>query len=312
MTQTLGDDSDGEEAAAPRRAGKRARSDAPAPAPPRAAPKQAKTNARTGAAIKSRKGRAAARKELAADIELLRTQQGESRDYNVNRLILTIALQLRRDALDRGEELSNSSIADEVARLSHVGARGHTVSVLELIKEWDSSKSVIVLSSGSRGHKPRHLTEEQVAEIEHFIEKAHSKGACVTNATIRAHHMKKDRKVGGVEIEGIVLTRRVVQYALHHFLGYRHGKIRGKAVKRDAKRPDLIRQYLLDYSNALELERNGTHVVVYVDESYVHQNAGNQFSYFKATDNGKRVEKTSGRGTIFPRRFQTLLFRAPA
>ena len=297
MTRTLDDDSDGE-AAAPRRVGKRSRSDAPAPAPPRAAPKQARPEAlRTMAATMSRQKKVAARKELNADIDILRTQRGEVREYNLNRLILTIALQMRLEALEKGEQFSNSTLSDRVGALCHVGSRSGsaTVSVFELLKEWDATKSVVVLSPHAKGHKPRHLTEEQVGEIDRFIEKAHSAGAPVTNATIRAH-IKKDRNVDGVEFKGIELTRGVVRYALRHFLGMRFNRIRGKAIKRDPKRPHLIRQYLVDFSNALELERNGTHVIVYVDESYIHQNAGNQFSYFKTSDRNKRVEKTSGRG----------------
>ena len=295
MTRTLDDDSDGE-AAAPRRAGKRSRSDAPAPAPPRAAPKQTRSEApRTTAATMSRQKQAVARKELISDIDVLRTRTGETRDYNTNRLILTIALQMRLNALNSGENMTNTELAGRIAELCPVKDRGGTVSVFELLREWDASKSVLVHSAQTKGHKPRHLSEEQVAEIERFIETAHNSGAPVTNATIRAH-MRKDRAVGGVEFKGIELTRDVVSYPLKHFLGFRFNRIRGKAIKRDPKLPHLIRQYLVDFSDALELEGKGTHVIVNVDESYIHQNAGNQFSYFKADDRNKRVEKTSGRG----------------
>jgi hypothetical protein len=217
---------------------------------------------------------------------MLRVQNGESRDYNMNRLILTTALQMRLNPLQEGGQLSNSALADRVGELCRVGSRGggRTVSVFELIKEWDATKSVIVHSPQTKGHKPRHrVPEEQVGEIERFIEVAHSAGAPVTNTTIRAH-MKKDRKVGEVEIKGVELTRSVVRYALRHFLGMRMNRIRGKAIKLDPKRPHLIRQYLVDFPNALELERYGKHAIVYVDESYIHQNAGNQFSYFKTSD----------------------------
>ena len=80
MTRTLDDDSDGE-AAAPRRAGKRARSDAPAPAPPRMAQEPKHPDAPgMAAATAGRVANAAARKELISDIDALRTHFGETRD----------------------------------------------------------------------------------------------------------------------------------------------------------------------------------------------------------------------------------------
>jgi hypothetical protein len=54
------------------------------------------------AATMSRQKKKAARKELNADIDILRTHTGEARDYNLNRLILTIALQIRLEALENG------------------------------------------------------------------------------------------------------------------------------------------------------------------------------------------------------------------
>ena len=120
----------------------------------------------------SRQKQAVAWRELNTYIGMLRVQNGESRDYNMNRLILTIALQMRLKALEEGEQLPNSALADRVGELCRVGSRGggRTVSVFELIKEWDATKSVIVHSPQTKGHKPRHLTEEQVGEIERFIE----------------------------------------------------------------------------------------------------------------------------------------------
>ena len=77
------------------------------------------------------------------------------------------------------------------------------------------------------------------------------------------------------------VRRGVVQRALTQFLGYEYGKIKGRVVERDKKRPDIIRQYLLDLANARELERSGDYVILYTDESYVHQNIAPEYTYLK-------------------------------
>ena len=77
------------------------------------------------------------------------------------------------------------------------------------------------------------------------------------------------------------VKRGVVQHALTQFLGYKYGKIKGRVIKRDKKRPGIIRQYLLDLANARELERSGDYVIVYTDESYVHQNIAPEYAYLK-------------------------------
>ena len=49
------------------------------------------------------------------------------------------------------------------------------------------------------------------------------------------------------------------------------------------------------YADALKLERRGTHVIVYLDESYVHQNHAPTESWLKEDGDG-RVERSSSRG----------------
>ena len=68
------------------------------------------------------------------------------------------------------------------------------------------------------------------------------------------------------ELPGLDVSRSVLRYCLVWQLGYRWGKIRKKARKRDADRPALLRSYLLRYSEALQLEAQGKAVIVYFDE----------------------------------------------
>ena len=51
-------------------------------------------------------------------------------------------------------------------------------------------------------------------------------------------------------------------------LGYSWGKIRLRKTQADPARPAIIRSYLLRYSQALALEREGKAMIVYFGEVY--------------------------------------------
>ena len=55
-----------------------------------------------------------------------------------------------------------------------------------------------------------------------------------------------------------------------------------------------IREYLLAYSKALKLEQDGTHVVVYMDESYCHQRHASGYTWSLPGQN--RVRTGGGKG----------------
>ena len=52
----------------------------------------------------------------------------------------------------------------------------------------------------------------------------------------------------------------VIRYALVNWLGYSWGKIRLRKINGDPHRPELIRTYCKAYADALQKERDGTHV----------------------------------------------------
>jgi hypothetical protein len=62
------------------------------------------------------------------------------------------------------------------------------------------------------------------------------------------------------------VSRDVIRYCLKHQLGYSWGKIRLRKTQADPARPAIIRSYLLRYSQALALEREGKAMIVYFDE----------------------------------------------
>ena len=161
------------------------------------------------------------------------------RTFEENKLILVAAYQFQRDLLERGETITRTALAHHVGRQLHVTASGGTCSVAVLLKAWEDKHEILHTerSGAAPRVKARQLKPEHVAEIELFIERNHAdRGQSVTVASL-VKHLATDRP----DFKGVIVSRRVVCYALHHFLGYGWGKIKGKAIKRDPRRPDIIR-----------------------------------------------------------------------
>jgi len=253
----------------------------------------------TRAATESRAARAAKRQELKEAIDILKAQSGRVRTYEENKMILTYALQFKLDMLEKHEEITDTALAQHVGHALHVKSHGRHTAVAELLKAWHEDRAVIVTDRGPGApiKSARKLKPEHLVAMEEDIEQANSaRGRAVTVNSLRALLRKgREAKDNDPGFEGVEVTRDVVRYALKHFLGYAYGKIKGKKISRDAKRPDIIRQYLLDFANALELEKKGTHVIVYVDESYINQNIAPNYTFLKIGSDGK-TNRASGKG----------------
>lgn len=253
----------------------------------------------TRAATESRGRRAAKRQELKEAIDILKAQSGRVRTYEENKMILAYALQFKLDMLEKHEEITDTALAQHVGHALHVNPHGRVTAVAELLKAWNEDRAVLVTERGAGApiKSARKLKPEHLVAMEEDIEQANSaRGRAVTLNSLRALLRKgREAKDNDPGFEGVEVTRDVVRYALKHFLGYAYGKIKGKKISRDAKRPDIIRQYLLDFANALELEKKGTHVIVYVDESYINQNIAPNYTYLKIGSDGK-TNRASGKG----------------
>lgn len=76
------------------------------------------------------------------------------------------------------------------------------------------------------------------------------------------------------------VTKRVIRKILKR-LGYRWGKLEKASAGR--KRPELreeLHEYLVKYAKALEKQSTGEWVIVYMDESYIHQRHSKAYTWF--------------------------------
>jgi len=79
-----------------------------------------------------------------------------------------------------------------------------------------------------------------------------------------------------------VISRSSMRYILIHHLGmeYRYTKKKG-VLMNGAKRHTRIRKFMIEMNRALELEKTGDYVIVFTDESYIHQNHSRLTSWVK-------------------------------
>jgi len=124
------------------------------------------------AAARSKKKKEAEAMVLALrrDIEALCRESGRIRTFEEKRLILTAALERRREVIESGGNISDTQLANEIGAQFHVSADNGKVScVKELLKSRDAEKVVIISERHpTRGRKaywelrklkPLHLVE---------------------------------------------------------------------------------------------------------------------------------------------------------
>ena len=93
-----------------------------------------------------------------------------------------------------------------------------------------------------------------------------------------------------------MFTRRCVRYALKNYLGWSWAGVKPRKTKGDLDRRDVIVAYLRDFGRALKLEREGKAVLVYTDESYLHQNHCPGKSWISKDKEGNIVDRVTSKG----------------
>ena len=141
-------------------------------------------------------------------------------------------------------------------------------------------RGAVAMSYNSRAK----LTTEQRLWIVQCVDNEHAHGGSVTNRKLRFQIQQEFN---------ILVSRSSAQRYLHK-LGLSWKPTKGKKRTFKAHRSDAIRTYLVGLSKWLKrVEVEGDCVLVYMDESYVHQTHLQAYSYcHSATE----VDKKSGKG----------------
>ena len=248
----------------------------------------------------------------------LSNPSGRSRKYHEHLMFMHAVFKLVKLHADGSlARLAKGAVAEaEGEMIKYVHFVGKLVSMAQATRTevWTEYKMerCIAVNETPRGRAvassvvldARQLKPDHLAEIETFIAECHGPrgGGRVTLQSIQGHLLrtfsKTSERMRTRENEKLVLSEvklSVIRYALVTFLGYAWGKIRLRKIQGDPKRPDIMRTYLKAYADALKKEREGTHVIVYTDESYLHQNHAPTESWLKA-DGDRHVDRSSSKG----------------
>ena len=95
------------------------------------------------------------------------------------------------------------------------------------------------------------------------------------------------------EVLGKTISVRTARRLIRK-LGYTYGPLKKRYVL-TPQRLGRVKQFLLDYSAAKKLEDAGTHVIVNMDESYIHESHSRKCGYSVAARPGDEREYVNGR-----------------
>ena len=249
-------------------------------------------------------------------IASLKTERGESLTASASRVVLIVTMQLVND---RGIEHSrNAKGIDgafaEAARLTRVGRetiRSVFYSFVDSGYETYQVSDPTIRGSGSPlvdRQTVRKLTIMQTKAIDAFIEHRNSSSAAgkVTLDEISKYMQEgpgEDASAPALSEDlRVRIPRSSLRYVLIHCLGYRHGYTKKKVVFKEPKKRHLrVRRFIIEMDRALKLqdgtyisgkfEVRGNYVIVFTDETYIHQNHSPLTSWTKDGTTGKTTSK---------------------
>jgi hypothetical protein len=138
----------------------------------------------------------------------------------------------------------------------------------------------------------RKLGPEHLKFIDDFISETHAAGGTVSVPTCADELAKKFAR--------LYVSEGCVRYAMVNYCdagdGYGWGSVKPTKCETDPDRIDVKRTYVRDYSQALKREEAGTHILVYFDESYIHQNHARGKSWLKRNKDGKYIGRNRSKG----------------
>jgi hypothetical protein len=189
--------------------------------------------------------------------------------------------------------VNETTVARRASELLH--ANHHNGKAL--FENFLSDGTVLVHDSSHRGKgspdyvdSARLLGRAEMKTMDDFITDTHNDGGSLSVRQIADHLMEKH--------DQLLISHSAVRYALVHYLGYSWGEVKLRKCESDPDRVDVKRTYLVDYARALKLQDvDKTHVCVFLDESYIHQNHAAKKSWLKfEMDGGSHINRGTSKG----------------
>jgi hypothetical protein len=217
------------------------------------------------------------RQRLAEGISSLSNPSGRSLSSNELRIIIRLALWLQlHEDYSEAAAVEAASVWAGSSRCTIAPAYQHWWETGELL-EPDTSQQ----GSGNPQH-PRHdssLTLEQILAIHQLM----------TDAKLKNEFMpaREIRRRLALPV-GVRQTRKILQQ-----LGYRWGRKRCVGTASKKQQTLRMRSFIRQLSNALQQQRDGTAVIGYTDESYLHTAHANQYCWYSPSSPSRNEVRAS-------------------
>ncbi len=141
---------------------------------------------------------------------------------------------------------------------------------------------------GKNIYSGRQLVAEHLVTLDNYVQ--------FLNATDGGVTVRKLRKKFSEE-HNLIISRDTMQKVLRK-LGYvwvQSKKVGLGRLRRSEDRKERIREFTKEYSESLGLEDDGSHIVVFMDETFVHQRHSANYTWFHPDHaSGTRVVVGSG------------------
>jgi transposase len=164
----------------------------------------------------------------------------------------------------------------------------------ELLNYWKEHKEVLVVSNENRNakasgnkHYPNQLKSSHIATIHGTIVFQNESGEGCTSKHIRDALEKEHQLYIG--------ERRMIR--ILHKLGYNYGKSKwiGNMNRKDMLKRNTV--FMKAFAKDLVMEDAGSHIIVYMDESYIHKNLSRNYTWFNPdSPQTNEVNKTPSKG----------------
>lgn len=127
-------------------------------------------------------------------------------------------------------------------------------------------------ADATRCYSGSQLSEVHILYLEGWIDASKRAGECVNTKIL----------------QGLLLEECNVKVPLHVIrtvlgrLGYVWGKAKkvGMSTRKSPEKEEILHEYLLKYADALKKQATGEYVIVYMDESFLHQKHSANYTFF--------------------------------
>ena len=229
-----------------------------------------------------------ARRVLEEKLDALQEEEGSAergREWSREECVMVIqcVIMLRLDY-----HVTKTSACRSIARRT----RRRYSTVLAVVNAWIENGELLYHEGAPRGqasenypHSSTTLSAEQQETILNEVKRLNSEGQAATAKVIQSFIRQ--------QFELIISTKRLCQQ--FRLWGGRYKKMKELTPIDKEFHERRVAQFIVRYAQALKKQADGTHVIVFTDESYAHNNHASTLGWVFPSSEGVNISRRDGR-----------------